>query len=332
MQRKLIFLACFFIHGALSAQEYSFVRFTNENGLSNNVVYATLQDSRGYLWVATHDGLNRYDGYEFRKFLHNPFNKKTLAGNMAIALAEDEQGRLWVLTNTDLHLYNPKDASFDRYPLPVGVINHSNQSASKMINGNNRFLLLNLFNGLFVFDKLVKRFIPITVDSKTSQLTDVFNLPFFKDRQGNILIGGGTAKGVFDFDSASISFKRTLPALYQNFKWQNETVTSMYLTKKNSFVYCTQQDSRFVLVTETGKKHFLFDRSITGLTVFIESLKEDDQGNIWFGTSLGIDILEAASGKFIHIAADKNKPGALSNENIYTLFRDSKDRIWDGHT
>src|SRR5690348_799313 len=118
MLRKLFFPACFFICGAAIAQQYAFVRFTNENGLSNNVVYSTYQDSKGYLWVATHDGLNRYDGYEFKKFLHNPFNKKSLAGNMTIAMAEDDNGRLWVLTNTHLHLFNERDESFERYPLP----------------------------------------------------------------------------------------------------------------------------------------------------------------------------------------------------------------------
>jgi ligand-binding sensor domain-containing protein len=94
MHRNLIVFACFFIWGTVAAQQYSFVRFTTENGLSNNVVYSTHLDSKGYLWIATHDGLNRYDGYEFKKFLHNPFDKKSLAGNMTIDMAEDAEGRL----------------------------------------------------------------------------------------------------------------------------------------------------------------------------------------------------------------------------------------------
>jgi ligand-binding sensor domain-containing protein len=214
MQRKLFFLAYFFICTTTIAQQYSFVRFTNENGLSNNVVYATRQDSKGYLWIATHDGLNRYDGYEFKKYLHNPFNKKSLAGNMTIDMAEDEQSRLWVLTNTDLHLFDQKNESFERYTLPIGAINHSNQSASKMINANKRFLLLNLFNGLFAFDKLNRHFYSIT----TKEKTDLFNFPFFKDAQGNVLVGAGDAKGVFCFDSSAISFTKKLPLLYQPVK------------------------------------------------------------------------------------------------------------------
>ena len=160
MQKTFLLLAYLFIWCNVPAQHYSFARFTIENGLSNNVVYSTLQDSKGFLWIATHDGLNRYDGFEFKKFLHNPFDKKSLAGNMTIDIAEDEQNRLWILTNTHLHLYHETDGSFERFILPVGTINHSNQSASRIINGNKRFLLMNLFNGLFVFDKQDSRFSP----------------------------------------------------------------------------------------------------------------------------------------------------------------------------
>ena len=179
MQRKPFFLAFFFIWTESAAQQYSFTSFTIEDGLSNNVVYATHQDNKGYLWIATHDGLNRYDGYEFKKFLHNPFDKKSLASNMTIDMAEDDDGRLWILSNTHLHQYIERIESFELYALPAGSVNHSNQSASKLIDGNKRFLLLNLFNGLFVFDKINKRFSPLAIESNDRK-TDLFNLPFFK--------------------------------------------------------------------------------------------------------------------------------------------------------
>jgi hypothetical protein len=226
------------------------------------------------LWIATHDGLNRYDGYEFKKFLHYPFDKKSLASNMTIDIAEDVEGRLWILTNTHLHLYDEKKESFERYILPAGTVNHSNQSVSKLIDGNKRFLLLNLFNGLFVFDKINKRFAPLQVDISADEKPDLFNFPFFKDTEGNILIGAGTAKGVLAFDPGTLTLQRKLPAFYQHVKWQNETVTSVYRSKKNDLIYCIQQGNKFSLVTKTGRKHFLLNRSIAGVTVFIESIRK----------------------------------------------------------
>ena len=295
MQRKLFFLACFFIWTTGLAQQYTFSSFTIENGLSNDVVYSTYQDRHGYLWIATHDGLNRYDGYEFKKFLHNPFDKKTLASNMAIDMTEDSEGGFWVLTNTHLHRYQQKDESFERYILPVGLVNHSNQSGSKMIDGNKRFLIINLFNGLFVFDKLNKQFSPIGLDSRIINVAfkreknihdekpDLFNFPFFKDNEGNVLIGAGKAKGALSFDSVTVSFQRKLPTFYQSFQWHDQAVTSIYKNKKDILVYCIQEGNKFFLVTKGGKKHFLLNRDITGINFFIESMEEDEQGDIWLG-------------------------------------------------
>jgi len=245
MQRRLLVLACLFGWNVVASQQYSFVRFMIENGLSNNVVYSTHQDSKGFLWIATHDGLNRYDGYEFKKFLHYPFDKKSLASNMTIDMAEDVDGRLWILTNTHLHLYNEKNESFERHVLPVGTVNHSNQSVSRLIDADKRFLLLNLFNGLFAFDKMSKRFSPLKVDAGTNDEPDLFNFPFFKDREGNILIGAGTAKGVLAFDSTTLTLQRKLPGFYQQVQWQNEIVTSLYRNKKMNLVIARRRGINF---------------------------------------------------------------------------------------
>ena len=330
MQRKLLVLAYLFSWNIIAGQQYSFVRFTIENGLSNNVVYSTHQDSKGFLWIATHDGLNRYDGYEFKKFLHYPFDKKSLASNMTIDMAEDVEGRLWILTNTHLHLYNEKSESFERYVLPAGTANHSNQSVSKLIDGDKRFLLLNLFNGLFVFDKINKRFTPLQVDTGTDEKPDLFNFPFFKDREGNILIGAGTAKGVLAFDPGTLTLQRKLPGFYQQAKWQNETVTSVYRNKKNDLIYCTQQDNRFSLVTKTGRKHFLLNRSIAGVTVFIESIKEDEQGDIWIGYGNSLFEYQLNADSIIDLSQNLYSTSIGDNFIIKNICIDNFSNLWVG--
>ncbi|MFI5130424.1 MAG: two-component regulator propeller domain-containing protein [Chitinophagales bacterium] len=330
MQKKLLFLAYLFIWCKVSGQHYSFARFTIENGLSNNVVYSTLQDSKGFLWVATHDGLNRYDGFEFKKFLHSPFDKKSLAGNMTIDIAEDDQNRLWILTNTHLHLYHESDGSFERFILPAGAINHSNQSASRIINGDKRFLLMNLFNGLFVFDKQDRRFTPVTVNSETNEKADLFNFPFFKDNDGNILIAGGLTKGVFKFDSATISLIRQLPANYRQVPWQNENVTSIFKTRKNELIYCTQDGNKFSLVTVNGKKHFLLDRSIAGITVFIEAISEDEQGDIWIGYGNRVFEYLPASDTVIDLSENLYTTSIGNNFIIKTIYIDNFSNLWLG--
>ncbi len=84
-------------------------------GLSQGMVFATLQDQEGFIWVATKNGLNRYDGYEFKVFTNDPYNSNSLSSNTVTALFEDSKGRIWVGTeNAGLNVYDKKSARFYR--------------------------------------------------------------------------------------------------------------------------------------------------------------------------------------------------------------------------
>src|SRR5258708_29704744 len=94
--------------------DLNFEHLTTENGLSENVVYSIFQDSKGFLWIGTHDGLNRYDGYEFKKFHYNPSDSNSLPGNTIMNICEDGQGNIWLVTNGGLCRYNCANGRFSR--------------------------------------------------------------------------------------------------------------------------------------------------------------------------------------------------------------------------
>jgi hypothetical protein len=115
--------------------EVRFERISVEQGLSQNTVSSILQDSRGFLWIGTSDGLNRYDGTGFKVYRHDPLNPTSLSHNVITALAEDEQGMLWIgtdgggLNQYDRHaetrfedlLRQLADATTGREGLPVDI-------------------------------------------------------------------------------------------------------------------------------------------------------------------------------------------------------------------
>lgn len=98
--------------GICNAQTYYFRHYQVEHGLSHNTVYCSLQDKRGFLWFGTKDGLNRFDGYTFKTFRHNPADKNTISNNMVHTLSLDKQGTLWIGTDEGLDKYDSLSETF----------------------------------------------------------------------------------------------------------------------------------------------------------------------------------------------------------------------------
>lgn len=88
---------------------------SSEDGLSNNIVYDIYQDHEGFIWIATENGLNRFDGYEFKKFYHSDSDSSTLSSNIVRSITEDEEGNLWIGTFNGLNLYDRRTQSFHRF-------------------------------------------------------------------------------------------------------------------------------------------------------------------------------------------------------------------------
>lgn len=111
------------IHG----QQLALERLTIDDGLSQGMIYDMLQTRDGFLWIATKDGLNRYDGYNFKTWSHDAGNPFSLADNTVTALFEDSQNRLWIGTeDKDLQLFDRKSDRFYHFQLPI-IFNKGNQ-------------------------------------------------------------------------------------------------------------------------------------------------------------------------------------------------------------
>ena len=86
-----------------------------ENGLSQGTIYSIFQDSRGFLWLATQYGLNRYDGYSFKNYINNPADSLSISSNFILSIAEDKFGNLWIATENGLNKFDYNKNIFTRY-------------------------------------------------------------------------------------------------------------------------------------------------------------------------------------------------------------------------
>jgi signal transduction histidine kinase/DNA-binding response OmpR family regulator/ligand-binding sensor domain-containing protein len=106
----LLFILCF--HRLLAQTSSEFTLLSTDQGLSQGMVFDILQDRNGFLWVATKNGLNRYDGYHFQIYTHDPFDQFSLASSEIRKLFEDSRGRIWICHSEGLDIFVPQNGLF----------------------------------------------------------------------------------------------------------------------------------------------------------------------------------------------------------------------------
>ena len=124
MLTRLTILFLVFNFSLLSAQRanFKFERISVEHGLSQEIVRCILQDSQGFMWFGTNDGLNKYDGYKFTTYRHDPEDSTSLGSNNITALYEDHSGNLWIGTfEGGLNRYDRDKNDFTRYTINLYI-------------------------------------------------------------------------------------------------------------------------------------------------------------------------------------------------------------------
>ena len=107
MRNILITLTVLLISASCESQSYYFRHYQVENGLSNNTVFCSVQDKNGFLWMGTKDGLNRFDGYNFKVFRNDPDDSTSIGDNFIRSLFIDEENRLYAGTQNGLYKFDP---------------------------------------------------------------------------------------------------------------------------------------------------------------------------------------------------------------------------------
>src|SRR5688572_1343546 len=173
-------------HSIAQNESLHFEHIGIEEGLSNNNVLAILQDTKGYIWFGTMDGLNKYDGYSFTKYQFDPFDSSSLSQNTIYTIWEDEKnGFIWVGTYEGLCRFDRSTEKFTRYK-PDEKAEFSDPNISAINEDNDGMMwVAGLSSGLCRFDRQTGMFLPGVID-----LTGVSCI--YKDRAGVLWIGNPT--------------------------------------------------------------------------------------------------------------------------------------------
>ncbi|MFY7788328.1 MAG: ligand-binding sensor domain-containing protein, partial [Thermoflexibacteraceae bacterium] len=248
--QKLLYTLLFFLFtlSAINAQNLKFWHLTIRERLSNNSINCLLQDSKGFMWIGTSDGLNRYDGYKFDIYLHNPKDKYTLSNNFVNALYEDKKQNIWIGTQSGgLCKYDRK------YNRITQVEEIRNVIVSAFVEEGDK-LWVAAQDRLFYFDSPSNKFLAYPEFTKSTIMTmDLLN--------NNMLLVGTTDAGVYSIDTKTGKIQQFLHKEEEKNSLCYNRITSIYKDIKGNVWIGTEKGlDRFDAETSTFN-HFLVDKN-----------------------------------------------------------------------
>jgi signal transduction histidine kinase/ligand-binding sensor domain-containing protein len=297
------------------AQPYYFRHYQVENGLSNNTVYCSVQDKAGFLWFGTKEGLNRFDGYQFKQFHLDTEPARLVAPDRISCLFSDKQGLLWVGAQKGLYRF---DAEHERLV----------RMADSLRDVSN--LLMDAAGWLwFTASGTLCRYHPETQVLKTFSFSPSFQVTSICQ----------TADDRLWLATADGHLK----------KWEPDTETFLSF---DVFAHSPQPSTRFIqkiqaagcdsiFIGTSGQGIKLFQIPISRYTdlltlnkdkttVYVRDIVQYAPGEFWFATESGIFIFNTANGTFTNFKKRTSDLYSLSDNAVYTLCKDREGGIWAG--
>ncbi len=276
-----------------------FEHLSLEDGLSQNAVLDLLQDRDGFLWVATQDGLNRYDGYGFTVFKNDPDDPTTLSHNSVLQLLQDSNGAIWAGTwGGGLNRLDPQTGKITRYMHKAGdPTSLSNDTVAALWEDRHGSIWVgSMGGGLSRLDRVSGQFTHFRhKEGDPDSISSDFVSTLYEDADGKLWLGTGG----FGADGAGVD----------RFDPVNETFT-----------------------------HFRHDptdpNSLSSDT--ISTVFPDGNGKLWVGTggfSLsghGLNLLDPASGQVTRYKHDEADPTSIASDTILSVYTDGQGQTWVG--
>lgn len=292
-----------------------FRHLTTRDGLSNNRILDIIQDRYGFIWIATEDGLNRYDAYDFLVFKHSETDSCSLSSNLVTSLAEDIYGNLWVGTEFGLNRYDRKQNKFIHYFDENGLKNNHIRALLADEKGN---LWIETVDGHLHLMHIRNELFEAYKHMGTSQPYYHYH-SIFKQNDTSIWVGGRN-QNVQQFNPKTRQFKVFPYSNSYDFGKRVNDVSHYFEDSQGQFWVCGL-DGAYQFDPKTEE----FELFLSGSTFYIF---EDDHKHLWFGTGNGIYIFDRSKKYFSHITSDVNNTNSLSNRNVNKIIQDRSGVIW----
>ena len=326
----LITLICLSSAFAVDISKIKFEYLTAENGLSQGIVEDIMQDSQGYMWFATHDGLNRYDGRKFRVFRNDRNDPQSLFSNWVFSLGEDKEGKLWI-GSEGLNIYDPMMDRMTRVPVnPNDPDAYHGGRVYHIIADIDSTLWLSTINGLVRYFPKVNKFktyIHDPANPGSIGANTVFSTLLTRD--GRLFVAPNVDQ-LYEYDRHNDSFTQI------NYKqaYHGNNNSKFIQEDPAGFLYITSEFAGVHVYNLLTAEVRLMDNIQGGLNTnnIRTQILYLSPYDIWIGTDGGgINIYNPFSQTMQYLMMDSRSSFSLSGNAIIKMYKDRDNNVWVGH-
>jgi len=320
---------------AADARPMFLEHLSTREGLPQGDVMVTLQDSQGFVWLGTEDGLVRYDGHEVYRYAYSRTAPGGLPGNFVNAIAEDNRADLWIaLKGVGLAQWHRATDTFTVYRHDPANANSLSSDAVRtvFVDAQGRIWIGTLDAGINILEPTTGAIRHLRHDAaRADSLADDRIQTLIQDRSGSLWIG--TYTGLDRLRPGSDSFTHYHDAAPREESLNGKRISQILEDSHGSIWVGTfdaglyQLDGSASLVA-VYRHDAALNTSISSNDV--RAILEDHARHIWIGTAEGLDLLDSAASRFAHYRRDKSDPDSLADSFVMSLYQDGTGLVWIG--
>ena len=319
-----------------SKPELKFKKLDTRNGLSNSQVNCIMKDSKGFVWIGTKYGLDRYDGTRFRVFQSNTKDTTTLISDYIDNLTEDADGNIWVQQETRYCVYNPKTERFERNLMPwiqkAGVMGDIEKLH---IDKRKNYWIKSWDSDLYYYNPKTGKKATFPVAKMKSNAKENVQISSFADYGRNTLCI--TKTGVItclDGERGRMAWMSRHVSKFHNSELKEYR---LYIDKGGNYwilgggrchVYVQKQKRWFDSLSSMLRNKGMADWPAD---VTVWDVMEDLEGRMWVATDHnGLFVIDFKQNEFYNYTNDKTNDTSISDISLVRLYRDTEGQMWIG--
>lgn len=314
---KLIRLTALLLASAhfASAQSYYFRHYQVENGLSNNTVFCSTQDKNGFMWFGTKDGLNRFDGYQFRKYDLNSVNGNRLSRAEIWSMFTDENNMLWIGSEIGLYQFDVQTEKI------IPFVDSLRNITELYVEGSKRiwFISGTTLHRYTFFSKKLETFPFANYFAATTVCQTADSTMWFATTDGFLIRWNATSDTFTRYDMFGHSPKAA-----------SQWIEKIYVAGKDSIFVGTSSQGLKLFHCNTGQYEDVLTYNPNRTTIFVRDIARYSENQFWCATESGIFIYNSSTHAVVHLQKNYQDPYSMSDNAIYSVYKDKEGGVWTG--